>query len=72
MSAASLACASSSRTASSAPVTTRASAGSPSWRAIARAVIGWSPVISTTLRSASSKASINGREEDRAVSANPT
>ncbi|COZ80086.1 Uncharacterised protein [Mycobacterium tuberculosis] len=35
-------------------------------------MIGWSPVISTTLRSASSKASINGREEDRAVSANPT
>ena len=52
-SAASLADASSSRPLRSAPVITRASAGSPSWRAIARAVTGWSPVISTTSRSAS-------------------
>ncbi|ETB21745.1 hypothetical protein O972_01435 [Mycobacterium avium subsp. avium 10-9275] len=71
-SATSLAHASSSRPASSAPVTTRASAGRPSWRAIARAVIGWSPVISTTSRSASSSASISGRADARAVSARPT
>ena len=64
--------ASSSSAASSAPVTTRASDGRPSWRAIARAVTGWSPVISTTLRSASTSASISGRADGRAVSANPT
>ena len=67
-----LAHASSSRPASSAPVTTCASADRPSCRAMARAVTGWSPVISTTLRSASVNASIRGRADARAVSAKPT
>ncbi len=63
MSAASLAYASS-RTASSAPVTTRASPVVPSWRAIARAVMR---------RSAPRCARLDRTDaEDRAVSANPT